>query len=442
MSYSSIKQITLLEKNLLRALILFVSLLSLESCLVVEKEFAAIPPGSWRAILYLGDQSVPGAVSLGAKDQDNKLPFNFDVEYKTVDSFVIVLKNGPERIVLDDISFGHNRATGRDSIVINFPEYGSYIKAYYEEDILEGRWYVPSKGNYSIPFLAQSGKAERFFTTSLEAENNVAGTWSATFGMDGKEEPWPAVGEFKQKDAIVTGTFLTETGDYRFLEGVVDDRFLWLSCFDGAHAFLFKSNIVGDSMSGFFKSGHRYETLWTATKEGEADLMDPLDITKADLAEAFNFKIIQKNGDAAMLTDMVESGKPTLIQIMGTWCPNCKDETVFLKSYLKDNPDAIQVVSVAFERGDSYIEGYKSIERYTSRMEVPYPVYYGGPADKSVASEVFDQLSGITSFPTTVFLDRNGRIYKVHTGFNGPATSKYEEFKEMFYLTVEQLNKL
>lgn len=418
------------------------TVLTLQSCLVVEKEFAAIPPGSWRAILYLGDQSVPGAVSLGAKDQDNKLPFNFEVDYITVDSFVIVLRNGPERIILDDITFGHNRATGRDSLVIKFPEYGNYIKAYYEEDILEGRWYVPSKGNYSIPFLAQSGKADRFYSTSLEARQEVAGTWAATFGVDGKEEPWPAIGEFEQKEKIVTGTFLTETGDYRFLEGIVDDRFLWLSCFDGAHAFLFKSNIVGDSMSGFFKSGHLYETLWTATRQDSVELSDPLELTRVDKEEEFNFQVISRNGDTLVISDLIEQGKPALIQVMGTWCPNCKDETVFLKSYLKDNPEAIQMISVAFERGDSYKVGYNSIDRYVERMKVPYPMYYGGPADKSSASDVFGQLSGISSFPTTVFLDKQGKVYKVHTGFNGPATSKYEEFKEMFYLTVEELNRL
>ena len=235
---------------------------------------------------------------------------------------------------------------------------------------------------------------------------------------------------------------MTETGDYRFLEGIVDDRHLWLSCFDGAHAFLFKSNIEGDSLNGFFKSGNHYETLWTASRQDSFELTDPLDLTSVNQEEAFSFEITQKDGSTASLSDLIEKGRPALVQIMGTWCPNCKDETVFLKSYLDDHSDALQVVSVAFERGESHEDGYKSIDRYVDRMEVPYPVYYGGPASKSKASEVFHQLSGITSFPTTVFLDKEGRVYKVHTGFNGPATSKYNEFKEMFYLTVEELNKI
>jgi hypothetical protein len=68
------------------------------------------------------------------------------------------------------------------------------------------------------------------------------GRWSAIIGEgDGRDT---TVGEFKQVGQKVTGTFLTTTGDYRFLEGTVSGDQLYLSCFDGGHAFLFTAKIA------------------------------------------------------------------------------------------------------------------------------------------------------------------------------------------------------
>ena len=49
-------------------------------------------------------------------------------------------------------------------------------------------------------------------------------------------------------------------------------------------------------------------------------------------------------------------------------------------------------------------------------------------------------LSKIISYPTTIFLDRNKRVIKIHTGFNGPATGeKYIEFKKEFDRTIKEM---
>ena len=49
------------------------------------------------------------------------------------------------------------------------------------------------------------------------------------------------MGEFSQAGDSVAGTFLTETGDHRFLAGQVRGAEMYLSTFDGAHAFLYKA---------------------------------------------------------------------------------------------------------------------------------------------------------------------------------------------------------
>ncbi|MDX1665959.1 MAG: hypothetical protein R3350_01965 [Saprospiraceae bacterium] len=62
-----------------------------------------------------------------------------------------------------------------------------------------------------------------------------------------------------------------------------------------------------------------------------------------------------------------------------------------------------------------------------------------GASDKEEASENLPMLNAIISYPTLIFIDRDGRVRKIHTGFAGPATDQYQEFKENFESTVNQL---
>ena len=92
---------------------------------------------------------------------------------------------------------------------------------------------------------------------------------------------YEAVGVFNQKDNRVTGTFLTTTGDYRYLEGNIIGDSLLLSCFDaGGHAFLFKAKVGADKkMTGTFTSGFTGFETWTAQLDPKAELPDANSLT-------------------------------------------------------------------------------------------------------------------------------------------------------------------
>lgn len=417
-------------------------IISLSSCVVIENKFSALPPGVWRAELNL---SKPGD-NLDENyrkrfERDNILPFLFEVVYDSRDSFHIEIINGPERIIVDDISFGHNRANGRDSLLMKFPEFNSHILAYFEEDVIEGRFYKPYRNNYSIPFVARHGNDNRFDHVEKDQGWNVSGTWSVTFGIEDTTSQYPAVGEFVQDDStdLVTGTFMTETGDYRFLSGKLIGEHLWLSCFDGSHAFLFKSKLSdADHMTGFFKSGNHFETLWSGKRDADAQLIDPDSLTSVTDRE-FKVNVTDRQGNNLDLSQGQWQGKAKVIQIMGTWCPNCKDETIFLSEFYRNKPEGIEILSLAFERPKSRQEAYRVIDGYVDKMNVPYDVYWGGSSSKEEASKAFPSLSGVLAFPTLIFLDQENRIVRVHTGFNGPATSKYDDFVESFNETIKTL---
>ena len=75
--------------------------------------------------------------------------------------------------------------------------------------------------------------------------------------------------------------------------------------------------------------------------------------------------------------------KVTLIQIMGTWCPNCKDQTEYLKKvYHKHGKDSIAIIAVGFEPERTRKLAEKRLLQYRDNMDIPYFVTYGGLAAK------------------------------------------------------------
>ena len=122
---------------------------------------------------------------------------------------------------------------------------------------------------------------------------------------------------------------------------------------------------------------------------------------------------------------------------MGTWCPNCLDESKFLVNYLQENPNTnIEVIALAFEVAKTREIAFKRIKRLKERIGIEYPVLlaqYGNSADKKIAEKTLPMLNHLISYPTTIFIDKNGKVRKIHTGFNGPATGKkFNEFKNEF----------
>lgn len=435
------------------AIIACVSILigSATGCLVFDNTYTAIPPGPWRGILKLEfnpvtpnprGEPLPEKVGLEFDEiTEGQLPFNFDVTYVDEDSLFITIQNGEENIVVDDIVWGRDRATGDDTIRINFPVFDSYIRGRYMGNVIEGEWVVTNRENYRIPFVAYFGKDHRFTELSKAPAADLTGRWATTFGIEG-DDPYPAIAEFEQSGNYLTGTFLTETGDYRYLEGTVQDDKVYLSTFDGSHAFLFEAKINSDgSLIGSFRSGSHYRTLWEAERNSEATLRDPDELTY--LKEGYDqFQVAFPNSDGEIvdLSEPPYAGKPVLVQILGTWCPNCRDETNFLVDYLADNPDQdVEVVGLAFERHEDPKKAFAAIETMRDKMNVPYPVLLAGPSSKEGAGEALPMLNAVISYPTLLFLDAEHRVQRIHTGFAGPATSEFESFKQTFAESMERL---
>ncbi|MEP7196538.1 MAG: TlpA disulfide reductase family protein [Saprospiraceae bacterium] len=405
-------------------------------------------PGIWRGSLILNDsrqiivtRNIYKVVTRDVHPESMQIviPFNFNVVYTSDQDFYIEIINNTERIKFDGIKKGRDMRTGNDTMVISLKPYAAEIKCIYENNKMSGEYIVLDKQNYSIPFTASYGHSYRFEKIQDKTDQNISGTWQAIFEKDSIDE-YNAIGEFKQDGNLVNGTFRTETGDYRFLSGEISANKLKLSTFDGAHAYLFLADIVDSMMFGTFYSGKNYSCYWEAKRTDEVHLISPDSVTKLINNDPLIFNFENTDGKWVSNTNPQYQNKYKIIQISGTWCPNCRDETEFIKNFIQEHPQFdVPIFAIEFERYHDRIQGIKRIAQYKKDMKIPYEVLLGGNNNKDSSSLFFPQLGKIESYPTLLFLNKDNRIIKIHTGFNGPATSKFLEFKKEFDETVSKM---
>ena len=376
--------------------------------------------GSYRAVLKVQDNEV--------------LPFIFTVDAPNA----LRILNAEEVITVDEITYRN------DSVFIKAPVFEGYIEAAFDGQHLKGQFVKESLGRV-VPFEATFDNALRF--PKPEAKNvshNVDGVWETVFSPNIEADTYIAKGIFKQNGHLVTGTFRTTTGDYRYLEGVMDGDVMKLSTFDGAHAFLFTAKVSDSTMEGTFYSGNHWKEPFVAKRNPEYELpsADALTFLKEGY-DTLAFEFPNEEGTMVSLADDRFKNKVVVVQIMGTWCPNCLDESKYYTTFYKVNADKdFEIVALAFEYAKTPEKAFESIARLRERLAIEYPILLAqyGSASKAKAQEKLPMLNHVLSYPTSIFIDKTGKVRKIHTGFNGPATGdKYTEFKKEFEGFVDML---
>lgn len=316
-----------------------------------------------------------------------------------------------------------------------FPVFNSKMFFDTYRELPSGKWVNYDRGsNYEIPF-----HCEFAFIQPTEKVEDYSGKYTVTFQNTGKNTP--TVGVFDQSGNHLFGTFMTNTGDYRFLTGrVVGDSFR-LSTFDGSFAYLFSGSFSEPGkIRGTYHSGNHYRAALTGQKDADAQLADSKKLTY--LKESHDrLTLTAKNpaGEEISLDDERFQNKVVLITTMGSWCPNCKDESLYLEQlYQKYSRDDLEIVGLAFERKADFDFAKKSVEKMRRDLGLNFPVLLSGyePTD---AGKALPALNHVMSFPTLIVLDKNQRVVEIHTGFKGPATGEpYRAFTEEMDRLIEE----
>jgi len=415
----------------LRILSLSLLLTVLLGCAPTDSSTSNAPQGlegSWRAVLLS-----PGG----------DLPFAMEI---TLDggAFSGVVVNGTE-----ESPFSSVRVEG-DAITLEFDWYDSRIDARIEEDgSLSGRWQKTAAdfGISALDFLAVRDGSQRFLPVTEDAPDapaDLSGIWRAEFtDEDGSE---PAQGEFRQAgDGRVLGTFLTPTGDYRFLEGSYESGLLRLSTFDGAHAFLFhaKADSTGN-LTGDFWSRDSYHATWTAVRDDGAEAILPDAWSLAGLTNdegRFRFAFDDLDGKTMTHEDPRFAGKVVIANVFGSWCPNCNDKAPLLAEWYRTYRDqGLEIVGLAYEYSGDTERDRVYVRKFADRHGVEFPLLLAGTSDKQAAAETLPDLTAVIAFPTSIFIGRDGRVRRIHSGFSGPGTgAHYDELVAEFEALIEAL---
>jgi thiol-disulfide isomerase/thioredoxin len=236
---------------------------------------------------------------------------------------------------------------------------------------------------------------------------------------------------------------MTPTGDYRFLEGNIVEDQVMLSTFDGNHAFLFHATIKGDSLvNGSFWSGKQWYEHWYGVQNQLAQLPHPDSLTFLKPGyDRITFTFPDLKGNPVSLDDPRYQDKVVILQIFGTWCPNCLDETRFLSEWYRDNQEEdVAIIGLAYEQKADFDYSSSRVQKMVEKLSVPYDFLIAGTADKEEASKTLPMLNHIMSFPTMIIIDRKGEVVRIHTGFNGPGTGiHYEKFVTDFTAMMEEI---
>lgn len=415
----------MVNRNAYTRLIAFVSLITIIffSC-NQAKPPSPLKEGKWRGILTIVD-------SIGLI-----LPFNFDLSFQN-DSTTITIHNAEEKILVNEISFKG------DSVFIQMPVFDSEFRCKLSGDsLMSGNWINHSRKEKNvIPFTGIYGEPNRFDCPEYDENLLFEGKWKCLFSPNEPDSSF-AIGVFKQSAHAATGTFLTETGDYRYLEGCLFGRYMLLSCFDGSHAFVFHAEIMEDStIWGEFYSGIHHHETWIAWKDSTFKLRNADSLTFLNPEfKKIDFSFPNLSDQKISLSDGRYKNKVVILQIMGSWCPNCMDETSFLSQlHKKYNSQGLEVIALAFEKTDDFEKAKKNVFRMKNKFHADYDFLITGFQPKD-AGKALPMLNHVMSFPTTLFLDRKGNVRKIHTGYSGPATGiEYEKFTKETNDFVESL---
>ena len=378
-----------------------ISLLLVVACTSSKNYNKAVKESQWLLKLHLNDSTdLPIAMKMGVQANS------------------IYIENGDEKIACQV------KKLTNDSIQFALPVFDQeFLGVFTSDTSIVGSWFNYAKApDYSIPFTATENHIK-----PNKNSFNITGKWQTEFSA-ATADAFKAIGIFTVMNSKTVGSFITETGDFRYLQGNIIDNKLNLACLDGSHAFLFTADVLNDSTiaNGKFYSGKHYQTTWYAKKDSTASLKNPYEISRVDTMVDFTFTATTVDSLSYKFTTDSIKDKVTIVQILGTWCPNCMDESRYYQKLINQyGADNLHFIGVAFENGNSHEEYVENINRFTNSLKLTYPVMYAGRASKKVASEVFPMLNEVVSFPTSIIFNKKGKIEAVHTGFYGPGTGDY-----------------
>ena len=321
------------------------------------------------------------------------------------------------------------------TLTLRFEQYAAQLDATYTDGVLEGQYVRGSRAPY--PFRAT--RATPTSAAHVDAPS-IAGVWRIATTSSKGEKAWRFI--VRQDGADVSGAILRVDGDTGNLTGSYRDGTFVMSHFSGARPLRMEVTLESDGSLTLVRS--RGETL-VAVREDSAEaraMAEPTDpathTTVKDLSEPFRFAFPDLDGKLVTNEDARFAGKVVLVNIGGSWCPNCHDEAPFLaKLYETCKDRGLEIVGLSFEQADQ-LENPTRLRAFIDRYQLGYTFLLAGEPDQ--LTEKLPQGVNLNTFPTTFLVGRDGLVKGVHAGFPSPGSGAfYTEAIEAMTAEVERL---
>jgi thiol-disulfide isomerase/thioredoxin len=336
--------------------------------------------------------------------------------------------NGDERFTSTAGSFANNLLN------LKWEYFAATLEAKIDGDNLDGTY--SRARSKPIAFHAHKGIAK----TAAAKAPSIDGQWVIE-GVDSHkgEQAWHLI--VKQKGSEVQAAILRVDGDTGTLTGSFDGEKFVLSHFSGMRPARLEIVLNKDGSLNL-KLGKDAMTAYRPAQVAEKNLGEPTDPSKhttvKNAEEPFHFNFRDLNGNPVSDSDARFKDKVVLVNITGSWCPNCHDEAPFLAEiYRKYRARGLEIVALSFEEADQ-LQNPTRLRAFIQRYGIEYTVLLGGTTDE--AKQKLSQAQNWDAWPTTFFVGRNGLVRAVHAGFPSKASGElYTKAKEEFSEQVEHL---
>ncbi len=125
-----------------------------------------------------------------------------------------------------------------------------------------------------------------------------------------------------------------------------------------------------------------------------------------DRKVAPNFALKDVDGKTVHLSDY--KGKVVLLDFWATWCAPCKIEIPWFMEFEQQYKDkGFAVLGVSMDE-----DGWTVVKPYLQQLKINYRIVLGN-------DKVGDAYGGVDSLPTTLLIDREGRVAATHVGLSG-----------------------
>jgi len=312
-----------------------------------------------------------------------------------------------------------SRGTFKDGhLHVSFPSYAAVLDATIADGKLEGTYATPGR---VTPIHAVRRPAAGFAPAKAPS---IQGEWIIPYNSAKGETAWRLI--IRQKGPLAEASILRIDGDTGTLNGGFQHGAFRLSHFAGERPALLEITPQPDQTLKLVlvDLGGRRELSAVRAAAAAALGAAPTDPTRhtgvKDPAQPFQFAFNDLTGRKVANTDAKFRHKVVLVDVMGSWCPNCHDEAPFLQAlYARHRKDGLEIVALDFEQPDQLADPQR-LRAFIQRYGLSYTVLLAGDL-KEVTAKI-PQAANLNAWPTTFFVGRDGLVKSVHVGFTSPGS--------------------